>query len=58
MILVYVDIDDCPSLANQHYARSVPTIVAFVDNEEVDRFVGARPQRYVETFLTNLPAPN
>ncbi|MAT97034.1 MAG: hypothetical protein CL608_07825 [Anaerolineaceae bacterium] len=54
VVLVYVDIDDCPVLQNKYAARSVPTVVAFVDNQEVKRFVGAHSQSYVRDFVADL----
>lgn len=58
MLLVYVDIDDCPTLKNKYGARSVPTVTAFVNEREVDRFVGAQRQSDVEAFLAQIPEPN
>lgn len=58
MLLVIVDIDDCPAIKSKYRAGSVPTVVAFVDGREVDRFVGEYGQEYVHQFLENLPAPN
>ena len=58
MLLVIVDIDDCPALKSKYHASSVPTVVAFVNGREVDRFVGEYNQAYVQQFLAELPAPN
>jgi len=58
MILVIVNIDDCPRLKSKYRAGSVPMVVAFVDGLEVDRFVGEYDQPYVHQFLDDLPSPN
>jgi thiol-disulfide isomerase/thioredoxin len=58
MLLVIVNIDDCPRLKSKYRAGSVPMVVAFVDGLEVDRFVGEYDQPYVHQFLDDLPLPN
>ncbi|MCP5095791.1 MAG: thioredoxin family protein, partial [Chloroflexi bacterium] len=56
-LLVEVDIDDCPDLADKYHANSVPTVVAFVNGVQQDLFVGAHSQSYVRQFIAELPAP-
>ena len=58
MILVYVDIDDCPRIQDKYGAYSVPTVLAFVDGREVDRFIGARNEAGVQQFLAQIPTPH
>lgn len=58
MILVIVNIDECPRLKSKYGANSVPLVVAFVDGREVDRFVGEYDQIQVRQFLYNLPMPD
>ncbi|MCP4362404.1 MAG: thioredoxin family protein [Chloroflexi bacterium] len=45
-------------MQNKYHARSVPTVVSFVNGREADRFVGARNQNAVQQFLAQLPAPD
>jgi putative thioredoxin len=58
MMLIIVDIDDCPRLKSEYRANSVPLVVAFVDGREVDRFVGEYSELNVRQFLDNLPNPH
>jgi thiol-disulfide isomerase/thioredoxin len=58
MMLVIVNIDDCPRLKSKYHAGSVPMVVAFVNGLEVDRFAGEYDQAYVHQFLDDLPLPN
>jgi thiol-disulfide isomerase/thioredoxin len=55
MMLVIVDIDECPRLKSEYRVNSVPLVIAFVDGREVDRFVGEYDQAQVRQFLANLP---
>lgn len=57
MLLVYVDIDDCPRIQEKYGAPNVPTVLAFVNGREVNRFVGARNESRVVRFLDNIPEP-
>ena len=57
MMLVIVDIDDCPRLKHKYRASSVPMVIAFVDRHEVARFVGEYDEMDVHQFLDDLPSP-
>ena len=57
-ILAKVDSDKNPGISRQFGVRSIPTVVAVVDGEEVDRFSGALPEGQVRDFIDNLiPSP-
>ena len=39
-----INVDDNPTLAATYNVRSVPTTIILKDNQEVQRFVGAKPK--------------
>lgn len=47
-----VDVDANPGLAQQLGARSIPTLLLYVDGEPADRFVGAQDRRTLESAIT------
>ena len=49
--LVKVNSDESPEVAARYGVRGIPNVIAFVDGEAVDRFVGALPQREVRAFI-------
>lgn len=57
-ILAKVDSDENARIAGRFAVRGIPTVVAVVDGEEVDRFSGAIPEGQVRKFLDKLiPSP-
>jgi putative thioredoxin len=49
--LVKVNSDSSPGIAARYGVRGIPTVIAFVDGEPVDRFVGALPESEVRAFI-------
>jgi putative thioredoxin len=57
--LVKVNSDQNAELAAQFRVRSIPYVVAFVDREPVDAFVGALPESQLREFIERLlPNPS
>ncbi len=58
--VVKLDVEGAPQIAARHGAQSIPLLVLFRDGEEIDRLVGAVPERqlreWLEPHLT--PAPS
>jgi thioredoxin 2 len=52
--VVRLDVDRAPELATRHGAQSIPLLVLFRAGEEVDRFVGAVPERQLRQWLEPL----
>jgi len=42
-----INVDDNPTLAATYNVRSVPTTIILRDNQEVQRFVGAKPKNVI-----------
>lgn len=53
-LLAKLDVDQNPQIAQQLGVQGIPTVVAFKDGEEVDRFTGALPEAQVKAFLDRL----
>lgn len=49
--LVKVNSDENPGVAARYAVRGIPNVIAFVDGEPVDRFVGALPEGEVRAFI-------
>jgi putative thioredoxin len=57
--LVKINSDQNPELAAQFRVRSIPYVVAFVDGQPVDAFVGALPEPQLREFIDRLlPNPS
>jgi len=57
--LVKVDSDRNPDLSAQFAVRSIPYVVAFVDGEPVNAFVGALPEAQLRAFIDKvIPNPS
>jgi len=57
-ILAKIDSDENARIAGRYAVRGIPTVIAIVDGEEVDRFSGALPEGQVRKFLDKLiPSP-
>ena len=46
-----VNIEDCPTTAQQHGVMSIPTLILFKGGEEVQRFVGVQPKSRLQDAL-------
>ncbi|MBW4050700.1 MAG: tetratricopeptide repeat protein [Proteobacteria bacterium] len=49
--LVKVNSDVSPGVAARYGVRGIPNVIAFVDGEPVDRFVGALPENEIRAFI-------
>jgi putative thioredoxin len=49
--LVKVNSDESQGIAARYAVRGIPNVIAFVDGEPVDRFVGALPESEVRAFI-------
>jgi putative thioredoxin len=49
--LVKVNSDESAEVAARYGVRGIPNVIAFVDGEAVDRFVGALPESEVRAFI-------
>lgn len=57
--LVKINSDENPELAAQFRVRSIPYVVAFVDGQPVDAFVGVLPEGQLRAFIAKLlPDPS
>jgi putative thioredoxin len=50
-VLAKINADENPALSQRFSVRSIPSVMAFVDGEVVDQFLGAQPESAVRTFL-------
>lgn len=55
--LVKMNIDDHPSIAGQLGIQSIPAVIAFVDGQPVDGFMGAVPESKINEFIDKLAGP-
>jgi len=56
--LVKVNSDSSPELSARYGVRSIPYVIAFVDGQAADSFVGALPEGQLRAFLDRLiPGP-
>jgi thioredoxin 2 len=49
--VVKLDVERAPELAARHGAQSIPLLVLFQNGEELDRLVGAVPERQLRAWL-------
>ena len=57
-VLVKVDIDENPGIAQAFRVQSIPMVVGFVDGQPVDAFMGAQGEHEVREFVQRLlPSP-
>ena len=52
--LVKVNSDENPELSEKFMVRSIPYVLAFVDGNPVDGFIGAQPEGQIRPFLDRL----
>jgi putative thioredoxin len=55
--LVKMDTDAHPSIAGQLGIKSIPAVIAFVNGQPVDGFVGAKPESEIRQFIDRLTKP-
>ena len=48
-----VDVDNDEELSNRYGILYLPTVIAFSNGREIDRFFGANPKENVEDFIKN-----
>lgn len=53
-VLAKLDVDQNPEISQQLGVQGIPTVVAFKNGMEVDRFTGAIPEAQVREFLNRL----
>ncbi|WP_374829313.1 thioredoxin [Paenochrobactrum pullorum] len=56
--LVKMNIDDHPSIAGQLGVQSIPAVIAFVDGQPVDGFMGAQPESKINEFIAKISGPS
>jgi putative thioredoxin len=54
VVLVKVNIDENPAVAQAFQVQSIPAVFAFKNGEMVDEFIGAQPEHVVAEFVANL----
>jgi putative thioredoxin len=54
VVMVKVNIDDNPQIAQAFGVQSIPLVVALKDGQPVDGFLGAQPEAAVRQFITGL----
>jgi len=55
--LVKLNIDDHPAIPGQMGIQSIPAVIAFVNGQPVDGFMGAVPESQVKQFIERLGGP-
>ncbi|RIK85040.1 MAG: thioredoxin [Hyphomicrobiales bacterium] len=55
--LVKMNIDDHPAIAGQLGIQSIPAVIAFVDGQPVDGFMGAVPESRIREFIDKISGP-
>jgi putative thioredoxin len=55
--LVKMDIDAHPAIAGQLGIQSIPAVIAFVNGQPVDGFIGALPESQVKAFIDRVAGP-
>jgi putative thioredoxin len=56
--LVKMNIDEHPAVAGQLGIQSIPAVIAFVNGQPADGFVGALPEGQVRAFIERLAGPS
>ena len=52
--LVKMNIDDHPSIPGQMGIQSIPAVIAFVNGQPIDGFLGALPESQITAFIERL----
>ncbi|WP_420632090.1 thioredoxin [Candidatus Leptofilum sp.] len=53
-ILAKVNVDNNPNLSMQYRVQSIPAVLAFVDGEIADDFIGVQPEPKIRQFIQQL----
>jgi putative thioredoxin len=53
-ILAKVNVDNNPNLSMQYRVQSIPAVLAFVDGEVADEFIGVQPEPKIRQFIQQL----
>ncbi len=54
VVLVKMNIDEHPAVANQLGVQSIPAVFAFKDGQPVDGFMGAQPESQITAFINRI----
>lgn len=57
VLLVKMNIDDHPAIAGQLGVQSIPAVIAFVNGQPADGFVGAVPESQIKAFIERVAGP-
>lgn len=57
VVLVKIDADENMKIAGHYRVRGFPTVILFINGEEVDRFHSAKPFHVVRDFIDRNIAP-
>lgn len=55
--LVKMNIDEHPAIAGQLGIQSIPAVIAFVNGQPADGFVGALPESQIKAFIERIAGP-
>ena len=53
-VLAKVNVDNNPNLSMQFRVQGIPAVLAFVDGDVVDDFVGVKPEPFIRQFIEQL----
>ena len=53
-VLAKVNVDNNPNLSMQYRVQSIPAVLAFVDGEVADEFIGVQPEPRIRQFIEKL----
>ncbi len=56
--LVKMNIDEHPAIAGQLGIQSIPAVIAFVNGQPIDGFMGAQPETKVKEFIAKVGGPS
>jgi putative thioredoxin len=53
-VLAKVNVDNNPNLSMQYQVQSIPAVLAFVDGDVADEFIGVQPELRIRQFIEQL----
>lgn len=53
-VLAKVNVDNNPNLSMQYRVQSIPAVLAFVDGDVADEFIGVQPETKIRQFIQQL----
>ena len=53
-VLAKVNVDNNPNLSMQYRVQSIPAVLAFVDGDVADEFIGVQPEAKIRQFIQQL----